>query len=81
MYSSQFTFDIFSDESKLKKQQQELEQSWAELQQAVAGREEDQHNLQQTLAQLEESKVNLEKLDSELLSQKEHSEQGEAADT
>ncbi|XP_059207119.1 coiled-coil alpha-helical rod protein 1 [Centropristis striata] len=62
-------------EGKLRRQQQEaLEQNWAEIRQAVAGREEAERSLQQTQAQLEESKVNLEKLGSELLSQQEHSE-------
>ncbi|XP_041808504.1 coiled-coil alpha-helical rod protein 1 [Chelmon rostratus] len=61
-------------ESKLRQQQQELEQSWMEVRQAVAGREEADESLQQIQAQLEESKVNLEKLRSELLSQQEHSE-------
>ncbi|XP_042288219.1 coiled-coil alpha-helical rod protein 1 isoform X1 [Thunnus maccoyii] len=62
-------------ESKLREQQQELEQSWVEVRQAAAGREEAQQSLQQIQAQLDESKVNLEKLQSELLSQQEHSEQ------
>lgn len=73
--------DFSSDESKLRQQQQELEQSWVEVRQAVAGREEVQQSLQQTQAQLDESKVNLEKLQSEKLSQQEHNEQGEAAVT
>ncbi|XP_038565124.1 coiled-coil alpha-helical rod protein 1 [Micropterus salmoides] len=60
-------------ESKLRTQQQELEQSWMEVRQAVAGREEAEQSLQQIQAQLEETKVNLEKLRSELLSQQEHS--------
>ncbi|KAM7374170.1 hypothetical protein PAMP_006844 [Pampus punctatissimus] len=62
-------------ERRLRQQQQELEQSWVEVQQAVAGREEAQHSLQQIQAQLDESKVNLKKLQSELLIQQEHSEQ------
>lgn len=70
-----------SDESKLRQQQQNLEQSWLEVRQAVARREEAEQNLQQIQAQLEESKVNLEKLCSELLVQQEHSEQGEIAAT
>lgn len=49
-----------------------------EVRQAVAGREEAEQSLQQIQAQLEESRVNLEKLRSELLSQQEHSERGEA---
>lgn len=61
-------------ESKLRQQQVELEQSWMEVRQAVAGREEANQSLQQIQAQLEESKVNVEKLRSELLSQQEHSE-------
>lgn len=70
-----------SDENKHRRQQQELEQSWAEVRQAVAGRQEAEQSLQQIQAQLGESKVNLEKLRSELLIQREHSEQGEAAAT
>lgn len=70
-----------SDESKLRQLQQELEQSWVEVRQAVAGREEAEQSLQQIQAQLEESKVNLEELSSKLLSQQEHSERGEAAVT
>ncbi|GAA6233023.1 coiled-coil alpha-helical rod protein 1 [Lates japonicus] len=62
-------------ESKQRRQQQELEQSWAEARQAVAGRQEAEQSLQQIQAQLGESKVNLEKLRSELLIQREHSEQ------
>lgn len=50
-----------------------------EVRQAAAGREEAEQSLQQIQAQLEESKYNLEKLRSELLSQQEHSERGEAA--
>ncbi|KAE8287857.1 Coiled-coil alpha-helical rod protein 1 Alpha-helical coiled-coil rod protein [Larimichthys crocea] len=61
-------------ESTLRQQQQQLEQSWVEVRQAVAGREEAEQSLQQIQAQLEESRVNLEKLRSELLSQQEHSE-------
>ncbi|XP_070773896.1 coiled-coil alpha-helical rod protein 1 [Enoplosus armatus] len=60
-------------ESKLSQQQQELEQSWMEVRQAVAGREEAEQSLQQIQAQLEETKVNMEKLCSQLLSQQEHS--------
>lgn len=77
--SSLCTFS--SDESKLRQQQQDLEQSWVEVRQAVAGREEAEQSLQQIQAQLEESKVNLEKLCSELLVQQEHSEQGKVAAT
>ncbi|XP_040006815.1 coiled-coil alpha-helical rod protein 1 isoform X2 [Xiphias gladius] len=62
-------------ESKRRQQQQELEQSWMEVQQAVAGREKAEQSLQHIQAQLEESKVNLERLCSELLIQKEHSKQ------
>ncbi|XP_078122540.1 coiled-coil alpha-helical rod protein 1 isoform X2 [Sander vitreus] len=61
-------------ESKLRLQQQALEQNWVEVRQAVAGREEAEQSLQQVQAQLEENKVNLEKLRSVLLSQQEHSE-------
>ncbi|KAM9348605.1 coiled-coil alpha-helical rod protein 1 [Symphorus nematophorus] len=61
-------------ESRLRQQQQEMEQSWVEVRQAVAGREEAVQSLQQIQAQLEQSKINLEKLRSELLSQQEHSE-------
>ncbi|TKS83479.1 Coiled-coil alpha-helical rod protein 1 [Collichthys lucidus] len=61
-------------ESTLRQQQQQLEQSWVEVRQAVAGREEAEQSLQQIQAQLEESRVNLEELRSELLSQQEHSE-------
>lgn len=68
-----------SDESKLRRQQQDLEQSWMEVRQAVAGREVAEQSLQQIQAQLEESKVNLENLRSELLIQQEQSERGEAA--
>lgn len=82
MYVALFTFcTSSSDESKLRTQQQELEQSWMEVRQAVAGREEAEQSLQQIQAQLEETKVNLEKLRSELLSQQEHSKRGEASAT
>ncbi|XP_076024982.1 coiled-coil alpha-helical rod protein 1 [Genypterus blacodes] len=63
-------------ESKLRQQQQELERSWVEVRQAVAGREEAQRSLQESQAQLKESKVNLDKLGTELLRQQEQSEQG-----
>ncbi|XP_035033633.1 coiled-coil alpha-helical rod protein 1 [Hippoglossus stenolepis] len=62
-------------ESKRRQQQQELEQSWTEVRQAAAGREEAERSLQHSQAQLEECKGNLEKLRSELLTQQEHSEQ------
>lgn len=62
-------------ESKVRQQQQELEQSWVEVQQAVDGREEAEQNLQQIQAQLEDTKVTLEKARCELLSQQEHSKQ------
>uniref|UniRef100_A0A3B4UIA7 Coiled-coil alpha-helical rod protein 1 n=2 Tax=Seriola dumerili TaxID=41447 RepID=A0A3B4UIA7_SERDU len=62
-------------ESKQRQQQQELEHSWVEVRQAVAGREKAEQTLQQIQAQLEETKVNLEKLRSELLIQQEHSKQ------
>ncbi|XP_070699704.1 coiled-coil alpha-helical rod protein 1 [Pempheris klunzingeri] len=61
-------------ESRLRQQQQELEQSWMEVRQAVASREEADQSLQQIQAQLEESKVNLEKVRAEQLSQQEHCE-------
>ncbi|XP_063342238.1 coiled-coil alpha-helical rod protein 1 isoform X3 [Pelmatolapia mariae] len=62
-------------ESKVRLQQQELEQSWVELEQAVVGREEAEQNLQQIQAQLEDTKVTLERVRCELLSQQEQSEQ------
>ncbi|KAL3971245.1 BRCA1-A complex subunit BRE [Sarotherodon galilaeus] len=62
-------------ESKVRLQQQELEQSWVELEQAVAGREEAEQNLQQIQAQLQDTKVTLERVRCELLSQQEQSEQ------
>ncbi|XP_069002796.1 coiled-coil alpha-helical rod protein 1 isoform X2 [Embiotoca jacksoni] len=62
-------------ESKARKQQQELEQSWLEVRQTVAGREKAEETLQQIQAQLEETEVDLEKIRCELLSQQEHSEQ------
>lgn len=52
-----------------------------EVRQAADGREEAEQSLQQIQAQLEESKVNLEKLRSELLSQQEQCERGEASTT
>ncbi|XP_074529279.1 coiled-coil alpha-helical rod protein 1 [Halichoeres trimaculatus] len=61
-------------ESKVQQQQKELEQSWTETHQAVAGREETEQNLLELQAQLKETEVNLETLRSELLSQQEHSE-------
>ncbi|XP_034034574.1 coiled-coil alpha-helical rod protein 1-like [Thalassophryne amazonica] len=61
-------------ENKFRQQQKELEQSWMEVQQAAAGRDESRRILQQSQEQLEESKVMLEKLHSELLSQQENSE-------
>ncbi|KAM9846387.1 coiled-coil alpha-helical rod protein 1 [Aulostomus maculatus] len=64
-------------ESKLRQQQQDLEQSWVKVRQAVASREEEQQSLQQVLAQLAESKVNLEKLRSQLLRQQEDSERAQ----
>ncbi|XP_019719567.1 coiled-coil alpha-helical rod protein 1 isoform X3 [Hippocampus comes] len=62
-------------ENKLRQLQEELEKSRDELQKAVSGGEEVRQNLQQVLAQLELSKVTQEELQSELLSQKENSEQ------
>lgn len=67
-----------SDEAKLRQQQQEVEQSWVEVRQAVAGREEAELTLQEVQAQLQESKVKVEELSSELLSQLERGERGEA---
>ncbi|XP_060911466.1 coiled-coil alpha-helical rod protein 1 [Labrus mixtus] len=61
-------------EGKVHQQQQELEQSWMEVRQAVAGRQEAEENLQEIQAQLKESEINLEKLRFELLNQQEHSE-------
>ncbi|TWW74881.1 coiled-coil alpha-helical rod protein 1 [Takifugu flavidus] len=61
-------------ESKLGHRQQELEQSWAEVRRAVAGRDEAEHNLQLTQAHLGECRVNLEELSSELLRQQERSD-------
>ncbi len=49
-----------------------------EVRQAVAARGEADQSLQQIQAQLEESKVDLENLRSELRSQQEYSERGEA---
>lgn len=68
-----------TDEGSLKQQQRELEQSWAEVRQAVAGREETEQRLQQIQAQLEESRVNLKEVSSELCRQQERSEHGESA--
>ncbi|XP_029925514.1 coiled-coil alpha-helical rod protein 1 isoform X2 [Myripristis murdjan] len=62
-------------ESKLRRQQQDLEQSRAEVREAVVGREEAQQSLQQSQTQLEESKANLEQLRSQLLNQQELREQ------
>lgn len=67
-----------SDEAKLRQQQQEVEQSWVEVRQAAAGREEAEQTLREVQAQLQESKVKVEELSSELLSQLEHGERGEA---
>ncbi|KAM3869308.1 coiled-coil alpha-helical rod protein 1 [Diretmus argenteus] len=66
-------------ESKLRKQQQELEQSRVALHEAVASREEAQQRLQQNQNQLEESKVTVERLRSQMLSQQEQSEQALSA--
>lgn len=68
-----------SDESRLRQQQQGLEQSWAEARQAAALREEAERSLQQVQTRLEESRVDLETLRSELLAQQELSQRGEAA--
>lgn len=54
-------------ETSLKRQQQELEQSWAAAREAAAGREEAEQRLQQIQAQLDESRVNLESASAELL--------------
>lgn len=69
----------FSDESKLRHQQQELEQSWVEVRRAAAGREQAEHNLQLIQAQLGECRVNLEEVSRELLHQQERSDRGECA--
>nr|XP_061801163.1 coiled-coil alpha-helical rod protein 1-like [Nerophis lumbriciformis] len=62
-------------ESKLRQQQEELEQCRNETQKAVSGREEVQQNLRDVLAQLEVGNGRRDELQSKLLSQKEHSEQ------
>lgn len=67
------------DESKLRQQQQDLEQSCTDVRLAVAGREAAEQSLQQVQAQLDESKVDLDKLCAELLIQQERSERGKAA--
>ena len=65
------------DESKVRQQQQEMEQGCVAVKLAVAGKEKAEENSQQIQAQLEESNVSLERLRCELLRQQEHSEQGE----
>lgn len=70
---------LFSDESKLRHQQQELEQSCVEVQRAAAGREQAEHNLRMIQAQLGECRVNLEERSRELLHQQERSDHGECA--
>ncbi|KAM4545279.1 coiled-coil alpha-helical rod protein 1 isoform 2-T2 [Odontesthes bonariensis] len=62
-------------ESKVRQQQQEMEQGCVAVKLAAAGREEAQEKLLQIQAQLEESNVSLERLGCELLRQQEHSEQ------
>ncbi|XP_051793696.1 coiled-coil alpha-helical rod protein 1 isoform X3 [Acanthochromis polyacanthus] len=62
-------------EGKARQQQQELQQSLVEVQQAVADREKAEQSLQQIQGQLEERNVSLEKLRRELLSQEEQSKQ------
>ncbi|XP_041864972.1 coiled-coil alpha-helical rod protein 1 isoform X2 [Melanotaenia boesemani] len=62
-------------ESKVRQQQQELEQCCMEVKLAVAGKEKADQSLQQIQIQLEESYVSLEGLRCELLRQQEHSEQ------
>lgn len=69
----------FPDESKLRHQQQELEQSWVEVRRAAAGREQAEHNLRLIQAQLGECRVNLEEVSRELLHQQEHSDRSECA--
>lgn len=69
----------FSDESKLRHRQQELEQSWVEVRRAAAGREQAEHNLGLIQAQLGECRVNLEEVSRELLQQQERSNRGECA--
>uniref|UniRef100_A0A3Q1FV20 Coiled-coil alpha-helical rod protein 1 n=1 Tax=Acanthochromis polyacanthus TaxID=80966 RepID=A0A3Q1FV20_9TELE len=62
-------------EGKARQQQQELQQSLVEVQQAVADREKAEQSLQQIQGQLEERNVSLVKLRRELLSQEEQSKQ------
>ncbi|XP_061607343.1 coiled-coil alpha-helical rod protein 1 isoform X7 [Phyllopteryx taeniolatus] len=62
-------------ENKLRRQQEELEQSRDEMQKAVSGTEEVQRSLRGVLAQLEVSKGTQEELQSELRTQKERSQQ------
>lgn len=70
---------LFSDESKLRHRQQELEQSWVEVRRAAAGREQAEHNLGLIQVQLGECRVNLEEQSRELLHQQERSDRGECA--
>lgn len=70
---------LLSDESKLRHQQQELEQSLVEVRRAAGGREQAEHNLRLIQAQLGECRVNLEEVSRELLHQQEHSDRGECA--
>ncbi|XP_061559273.1 coiled-coil alpha-helical rod protein 1 isoform X2 [Phycodurus eques] len=62
-------------EIKLRRQQEELEQSRDEMQKAASGTEEVQRSLRGVLAQLEVSKGTQEELQSELRTQKERSQQ------
>lgn len=68
----------FSDESKLRRQQQELEQSWVEVRRAAAGGEQAEHDLRLVQAQLGECRVSLEEVSRDLLHQKEHGERSES---
>ena len=69
----------FSDESKVRHQQQELEQSWVQVRGAAAGREQAEHNLRLIQAQLAECRVSLEDVSRRLLHQQERGERSECA--
>lgn len=69
----------FTDESKVRQQQQDREDSCMEVSLAVAAKEQAEQSLQEIQAQLEESNASLERLRCELLRQQEQSEHGEAA--
>lgn len=68
-----------SDESKVKHQQQELEQSWEEVRRAAAGRQQAERDLRLIQAQLGECRVSLEERSRELFHQQERSDRGECA--